>query len=379
MPRAIAGVPTSVCVFAGRCRRGPVGRPVPVSSFASFERTFGGPVAGVGMGHAVRDFFLNGGTRALILRIRAAGARRGLGGALAVSDYLDAATGLSALGTAEGFNLLCVPPDRNDADIPDAVHERAAAICAGRRAIYVADPPLAWTSAERARAALADFPAAFRAHAANVALYFPRIITRDPLRRDAPIEVAPCGAVAGVIARTDGQRGVWKAPAGADATLLGVEGLAVTLSDASQALLNPLALNCLRQMPGIGHVVWGARTLAGRDDDGSREWTYLPVRRLGLYIEESVERGTDWAVFEPNDEPLWARIRNAVGAFMDGLFRAGALQGARASDAWFVKCGTDTMTAADIANGNVNIAIGFAPLRPAEFIVVRIGRRTAAA
>ena len=139
---------------------------------------------------------------------------------------------------------------------------------------------------------------------------------------------APCGAVAGMFARTDAQRGVWKAPAGLDATLVGVPKLTVQLTDAENGQLNPLGINCLRAMPAAGRVVWGARTLQG-DDRLASEWKYVPVRRTALFIEESLYRGTQWVVFEPNDEPLWAQIRLNVGAFMHSLFRQGAFQGRR--------------------------------------------------
>jgi hypothetical protein len=190
--------------------------------------------------------------------------------------------------------------------------------------------------------------------------------------RDNQIETfAPCGAVAGVIARTDAQRGVWKAPAGLDATLVGVPELAVNLTDAENGELNPLGVNCLRSLPPAGRVVWGARTRVG-DDRLSSQWKYLPVRRLALFIEESLYRGTQWVVFEPNDEPLWAQIRLNIGAFMHGLFRQGAFQGNKPADAYLVKCDRETTTQDDINRGVVNILVGFAPLKPAEFVIIKL-------
>jgi hypothetical protein len=176
--------------------------------------------------------------------------------------------------------------------------------------------------------------------------------------------------VAGVFARTDATRGVWKAPAGQDAGLIGVPQLSVPLTDDENGELNPLGINCLRAFPVIGRVVWGARTLDGADRLAS-EWKYVPVRRVALFIEESLYRGTKWVVFEPNDEPLWAQIRLNVGAFMSDLFRQGAFQGDRRS-AYFVKCDKDTTTQNDIDKGIVNILVGFAPLKPAEFVVIKI-------
>jgi phage tail sheath protein FI len=177
--------------------------------------------------------------------------------------------------------------------------------------------------------------------------------------------------VAGVIARTDATRGVWKAPAGLDATLSGVVELATPLTDLEIGRLNPLGVNCLRASPGAGHTVWGARTRAGSDRLAS-EWKYLPVRRTALFLEESLYRGTQWVVFEPNDAPLWAQIRLNVGAFMNNLFRQGAFAGTTPREAFFVKCDAETTTQDDVNLGIVNIVVGFAPLKPAEFVVIRL-------
>jgi hypothetical protein len=183
--------------------------------------------------------------------------------------------------------------------------------------------------------------------------------------------VAACGAVAGIFARTDAQRGVWKAPAGTDATLDGVAELAVTLTDNEIGKLNPIAVNCLRAAPAAGHVIWGARTRNGADRLAS-EWKYLPVRRTALFLEESLYRGTQWVVFEPNDEPLWSQIRLNVGAFMNNLFKQGAFAGTTPKEAFFVKCDSETTTQDDVNLGIVNIIVGFAPLKPAEFVVISL-------
>jgi len=150
-----------------------------------------------------------------------------------------------------------------------------------------------------------------------------------------------------------------------------VLGLSVPLNDNQNGLINPLGVNCLRSFPIIGNIVWGARTLRGADILGD-EYKYVPVRRTALFIEESLFRGLKWVVFEPNDEPLWGQIRLNVGAFMQGLFRQGAFQGTSARDAYFVKCDKDTTTQSDINLGIVNVVVGFAPLKPAEFVVLKI-------
>jgi Bacteriophage tail sheath protein len=193
----------------------------------------------------------------------------------------------------------------------------------------------------------------------------------DPLLNNAIADFVPCGAVAGIFARTDAQRGVWKAPAGTEATLNNVPQLGLPMTDLENGLLNPLGINCLRTLPAAGRVVWGARTLQG-DDRLASQWKYVPIRRTALYIEESLYRGTQWVVFEPNDEPLWAQIRLNIGAFMQTLFRQGAFQGATPKDAYLVKCDRETTTPTDQNNGIVNIVVGFAPLKPAEFVIIKI-------
>jgi phage tail sheath protein FI len=205
----------------------------------------------------------------------------------------------------------------------------------------------------------------------HAAVYYPWIYIADPLRNGAPRLVAPSGTVAGVYARTDAERGVWKAPAGTDAALGGVQGTSYTLTDGENGSLNPLGVNCLRTFPVYGPIVWGARTLRGADQMVS-EYKYVPVRRLALFLEESLFRGTQWVVFEPNDEPLWAQIRLNLGAIMNSLFRQGAFQGRTPRDAYLVKCVRETTTQDDVNRGVVNILVAFAPLKPAEFVVIRI-------
>jgi phage tail sheath protein FI len=206
---------------------------------------------------------------------------------------------------------------------------------------------------------------------ANAAAYFPRPLFPDPLQGYRPRKMPGAGAIAGLFARTDAARGIWKAPAGTDAALRGPAALEVPLTDMENGTINPLGLNANRALPVYGHVVWGARTLVGSDQMAS-QWKYIPVRRVALYIEESLYRGTQWVVFEPNDEPLWAQIRLNIGSFMHGMFRQGAFQGASPRQAYLVKCDSETTTEADIDLGIVNIIVGFAPLKPAEFVVIQI-------
>jgi phage tail sheath protein FI len=245
-----------------------------------------------------------------------------------------------------------------------------------RRAFLIVDPPPSWTANPANAVSAASNGVRTAApvtglQSRNAAIFFPRLVMRDPLRDNQLDSFAPCGAIAGIFAKTDATRGVWKAPAGLDAAVIGVERLELQLTDAENGQLNPIAVNCLRSFPGAGRVVWGARTLRGTDQLGD-EYKYIPVRRLALFIEESLYRGTQWVVFEPNDEPLWAQIRLNLGAFMQRLFRQGAFKGASPRDAYFVKCDRETTTQDDIDRGIVNIVVGFAPLKPAEFVVISI-------
>ena len=205
----------------------------------------------------------------------------------------------------------------------------------------------------------------------NAAVFFPRVMIPDPLTNGRLRDVAPSGTMAGVFAATDSARGVWKAPAGIDASLRNVSQLVYNPVDRENGVLNPLGINCLRNFPVYGNVSWGSRTLQGADVQAS-EWKYIPIRRLALFLEESLYRGSKWVVFEPNDEPLWAQIRLNFNAFMQTLFRQGAFQGTTPKQAYFVKCDSETTTSTDQNNGIVNILVGFAPLKPAEFVIIQI-------
>jgi len=291
-----------------------------------------------------------------------------------------AKTGIYALLQADLFNLLCITPPTLETDVAPAVWPKAKALCFKQRAFLIVDPPrLQALSGELTLEGVDSLVTALAGQdARNAAMYFPRIRSADPLRGGAIGDFAACGAIAGVYARTDGSRGVWKAPAGVDATLSGVAGLTSTLTDAENGQLNPKGINVLRTFRGTGSVVWGARTLRGSDALAD-DYKYVPMRRLALYLEETLYRSTQWVVFEPNDAPLWAQIRASIGAFLQDLFRRGAFQGATPREAFFVRCDADTTTQYDIDRGIVNILVGFAPLKPAEFVVISIQQQTASA
>jgi phage tail sheath protein FI len=503
--RTITGVATSITAFIGRTARGLANEPTMINSWGDFERTFGGLQVDYPMSYAVRDFYLNGGQQAIIVRLQKnaktatnddlklvaategswgntitytvdsngitddvaarynvpkddlfnltvyenpgkgrverfanvsvkadAGSRRldrvledasnlvrvqkkddGTPNLIAAkpanspaeedpaktkdpakfkkfkdgtdSDPLandadiigskDNKTGMYAFDKADLFNLLCIPPDSRQGNTSTGVYATAMKYCADRRAMLIVDSPSAWsankdTAAATAAAGISGLNLT-GIEARNAALFFPRVTQSDPLREDQWDTFVPCGIIAGVMARTDVTRGVWKAPAGLDASINGVQGLQVNLNDPENGMLNPLGINCLRAFAVGGRVVWGSRTLRGADQLAD-EYKYIPVRRLALYIEESLYRGTQWVVFEPNDEPLWAQIRLNVGAFMHGLFRQGAFQGQTPKDAYFVKCDKETTPQDQVNLGIVNIVVGFAPLKPAEFVIIKL-------
>jgi hypothetical protein len=271
--------------------------------------------------------------------------------------------GIYALEAVDLFNIMCLPGVGNPAILADAT-----AYCEERRAFLIIDAPATVTTPE---AAVTLAQGVSLPKSRNAAIYFPWINAADPLDGGRLRPMPPSGALAGLYARTDATRGVWKAPAGTEATTVGAQGLQYTLTDLQNGTLNPLGVNALRVFPVFGTVAWGARTLRGADQMAD-EYKYIPVRRLALYIEESLYRGTQWVVFEPNDAPLWAQIRLNVGAFMNNLFRQGAFQGKTPREAYFVKCDAETTTQNDINLGIVNIVVGFAPLKPAEFVVVKL-------
>jgi uncharacterized protein len=288
-------------------------------------------------------------------------------------------TGIFALDKVDLFNTLCIPDATRPASTSPTsspltqeqindLFGRAAEYCARRRAFLLIDPP---SNVQDADTAATWKSLKLTVRHPNAAAYFPRLRLPDPLNKSQLRTFAPSGVVAGLFARIDASRGVWKAPAGVEATLSGVQALGYPVTDGENGVLNPLGVNCLRIFPIYGPVCWGARTLVGSDAEGN-EWKYVPVRRFALFLEESLFRGTKWVVFEPNDDPLWAQIRLNIGAFMQTLFRQGAFQGKTPREAYFVKCDGETTTQADINRGVVNILVGFAPLKPAEFVVIQI-------
>jgi uncharacterized protein len=286
-------------------------------------------------------------------------------GAAEIMGSFGSKTGIYALRDVDLFNLLVIPATSGLSEAQaNSVLSAALSFCEGRRAFMLVDP-----FRTKDQTSIAGWAASLDSK--NGAVFYPQIEASDPLEDFRIRSMPPSGALAGVFARTDAARGVWKAPAGIEAGIRGAQGLTETLTDEENGPLNQSGINALRTFPVYGTVVWGARTLEGADQKGS-EWKYIPIRRLALMLEESLYRGTKWVVFEPNDEPLWAQIRLNVGAFMHNLFRQGAFQGKSSREAYFVKCDAETTTQNDRDLGRVNILVGFAPLKPAEFVVIQI-------
>lgn len=272
------------------------------------------------------------------------------------------------------FNILCIPAAAK-LYVPvvgnyTSVYAAAKEFCDTKRAFLIVDIPPGVDTLVKMTDESGFLGVLDSMRDKNAAVYFPRLVIPDPLAGNRPRNFGPSGTLAGIYTRTDVARGVWKAPAGTDTSLSNAI-LVVKLTDLEIGALNPLGINVLSNFAIFGNVSWGARTLDGADQQAS-EWKYIPVRRTALFIEESLFEGLKWAVFEPNDEPLWAQIRLNVGAFMHNLFRQGAFQGQTRREAYFVKCDKDTTTQNDIDRGVVNVVVGFAPLKPAEFVVIQL-------
>jgi phage tail sheath protein FI len=362
-----------------RVLSGRAGNPaVPGSGFdPSSILTFSGGVSatlglsGAGSSANVQQYSLGGASAGFQVAVLPAASDGAAPGALPIMGVRNNKTGMFALEDVDIFNILCIPAAAAlTAPEPFNVYAAAETYCLERRSFLIVDIP---TSINLVQEMKDWMEANSGLRNRNAAVYFPRLRIADPLNQFRLRDFGASGTMAGLYARTDNDRGVWKAPAGIEATIRNVNELALVMTDPENGTLNPLGVNCLRTFPIIGTVSWGGRTLDGADVQGS-EWKYLPVRRFALFLEESLYRGTKFAVFEPNDEPLWSQIRLNVGAFLQTLFRQGAFQGQTPRDAYFVKCDKDTTTQNDINLGIVNVLVGFAPLKPAEFVILKISQ-----
>jgi phage tail sheath protein FI len=296
------------------------------------------------------------------------------------ADFENVFTANGSLDNVEIFNLLLIP------GVTDyGVVSAALAFAERKRAFVILDPPPQAPASGASTASpqpignwmsgLGGTPGSHVLPTSqNGAIYFPYLVSNDPVTgRNIPM--APSGFVAGVYAATDASRGVWKAPAGLATTVLNTSGPVNfgVMNDPQQGVLNLESINCLRSFAGVGTVVWGARTLVA-DNSAFQQSMYVPVRRMTLFIEQTLLANLRWVVFEPNDEPLWVAIKASIEAFLLSLFRQGALQGSTPSQAFQVKCDSTTTTPTDQQNGIVNIVVAFAPLKPAEFVVISIAQ-----
>jgi uncharacterized protein len=356
IPPSIAGAPTAVTAFIDHFSTGPTNKPRSIESFLEFEQTFGGLNAANETSYHVQRFFNAGGNNAIVLNLPSPPSASALESALVSLDV--------------PFNLLCIPATASlpAADM-HAVMLAAQKLCATRNAFYIADIP---------HSKVISTPAAMESWFANsgvnasdyAAVYYPRLNVPDSLHQNAPREIGYSGTVAGIYANIDNTRGVWRAPAGAEA-IIPAASPAFVLDDATTGQLNSLAINPIRKLPTIGTVLWGARTTAGASSANSN-YQYINVRRLAIYIEQSLQSGLQWVVFEPNSPPLWALIRLTVNSFLMQLWKQGAFQGNKPDQSFFVKCDATTITQTDLDNGRVNVQIGFAPIKPAEFVIISI-------
>lgn len=281
------------------------------------------------------------------------------------------------------FNVLVIPGVTDPTVLAEGV-----AYAERKRAFYIMDSPPNWEvdappTENSPNSPVDDLGLLPVPVSTNAAIYYPWLQTTDPVTNSTtnpvtnqPSTSPPSGFVAGIYAAEDATRGVWKSPAGLETALTGALRVVPTgvMTDAQQGVLNQLGINCLRQFPSLPPVVYGARTLAYRDQALQAQWGYIAVRRMALFLEQTLYTQLSWAVFQPNDTPLWNALTQAVSAFMLGLFRQGAFAGTKPSDAFLVKCDNTTTTTTDIDNGIVNILVGFAPLKPAEFVIVQIAQ-----
>jgi uncharacterized protein len=289
------------------------------------------------------------------------------------SDFAPVFEADSSLDKVSIFNLLVLPGVADN-----GVWSEGLAFCERKQAFLILDPPVQDSADGEGALNLPligdDIQTGTVPKSTNGALYFPYLQSNDPLTGNV-MELPPSGFVAGIYSRIDVNRGVWKAPAGLETTIVNTTGVVERgrMTDMRQGTLNPLGVNCLRDFPGIGTVVFGARTLV-TDNPAFEQWRYVPVRRMALFLEQTLYRNLGWVVFEPNDEPLWVAIRSSIESFMLSLFHQGAFQGSTPSQAFQVKCDASTTTQTDIDNGIVNIIVAFAPLKPAEFVIIKIAQ-----
>lgn len=359
--KTIVGVSTATPVLIGTFPSGPSFTPRKVRSHQEGDRIFGGLQTNHLSSLVMKQFFDNGGKEIWIVSI----------GRTTRGQPKLLLKGLLQLSHIPSFTILLIPETTHLSDREAAkVFQTAIPIIEQQRAVYLIDPPQQDAIRQSVKSLALWYKSQPFIRHPNLILYHPRIHIPSMASAALPITIPPSGTLAGLFARLDETRGVWKAPAGMEATLMGVMGLEQLLTSQDVTLLESGNINALKQTSPTTFVAWGSRTLSP-----DPEWRYVSVRRTALFLESSIKQGLTWTVFEPNDEPLWKQIRQSVGDFLTSLFRQGAFQGTKPQDAFFVKCGRDTITAKDQAAGLLHILVGFAPLKPAEFVTLRISQK----
>ena len=356
--RSIEGVPTSTAAFIGPTRTTPLATDStghePLRSFLDFEQQYGGlddlqtaqgSVCNY-VAHAARVFFDNGGQRLYIGHVAADAA---------AEEY---AAALQALPEAAGISVIAAPgysARAAAAEIQQALIEHVGQPERFRFAVLDARPAATIDEVLAARSGI---------NSSYAAMYYPWVTTQNS------VQLPPSGFVCGILARVDTARGVWRAPA--NETVTGAVDLQAAIDSHGQERLSAQGINSIRSFPSRGILLWGARTTS---EDPL--WKYVNVRRYFIYLEQSIYAGLQWVVFEPNGEPLWAAVRQTVTNFLLNNWRSGALMGTKPEEAFYVRCDRSTMTQNDIDNGRLIAEIGVAPVRPAEFVIIRIGLWTA--
>ncbi len=370
--KSIVGMNTSVTGFVGPTQRSPADdTPKPLTSFSDFERAYGGldPLVGETgpicnyVAHAARVFFENGGTRLYIARVREGADEEAYAGT--EDGNAECKSGLKALEAIEDISIVATPgatAGQSD-DCSAAIAERLIEHCERMRHRFaVLDPPEGQTI-EAVRSYRARFDSK------HAALYYPWVQVEDPIT-GWKIYLPPSGFIAGLYARNDADHGVHKAPANLIVRL--ADGLERQVTQEESAILNTESINSLRFFDGRGYRVWGARTICS-----DPEWKYVNLRRYFNYLEQSIDHGTKWTVFEPNSQSLWDNVRNTITTFLYNEWRSGALVGSTPEQAYYVRCDRSTITQMDINTGRLVCEIGVAAIKPAEFVIFRIAQKTA--
>ncbi len=373
--KPIESVGTSVVGFLGISQKGPVNEPKLITNWSQFTATFGDFEHSDYLAHAVYGFFANGGGRCYVSNV-------GSGKDDRRKNIEPPKEGQPAPAPApdKGFDALFIGEDKGPGarsgvkafeDIDDI-----SIVCApGITSPAIWDALLSHCENKKDRFAILDSPREIKAidqmpkprDSKYGAYYFPWIKVYDPLKKKE-VSMPPSGHMAGIYSFVDGSRGVHKAPA--NEVIRGALGLEYRISHGEQELLNPKGINCLREFPDRGIRVWGARTISS-----DPAWRYINVRRLFIMVEKSIEIGTQWVVFEPNDMKLWKKIQRNISAFLLRVWRDGALFGTTPEEAFYVKCDSETNPPEVIDAGQVVIEVGIAPVKPAEFVIFRIAQK----